>query len=279
MPTIKPTSAKDCIEFIKKHESDIENGTYKVLIEENWIPNLSEETIAFLLRHSKLGNDVLIASSRFTPISILELLAKDKNPLIRRAIAKSLNTPKSLLEQLAKDNVSDVLIEVAKNPNTQSLVLEALAKNSDPNIRSEAASHPDTPVALLETLSRDKENRVRAAIARNPSTPKSIIDILTRDTDYKVREALESSKTLNSQRRCYIATAVYGSSLAPELKYLYNFRDNVLHTTIMGRLFVFLYYLFSPPVSKLISKNEKLKFLVRFFIVKPCIQIAKKFQM
>lgn len=274
MPIIKPKSAKDCIEFIKKHESDIKNGTYKVKIEEIWIPKLSEETIEFLLGYSKLGNDTLLASSHFTPISILEWLAKDKNSVIRRSIANNLGTPMSLLKQLATDKDPDVLTGVAKNPNTSSLILEELAKNSDPDVRYAVCSNPNTAVPSLETLARDKENRVRAAIVKNPNTPKSIIDILSRDTNYRVREALE---TLESKRSCYIATAVYGSHLAPEVKYLKNFRDNVLLPTIVGRFFVFLYYWISPPVSRLISENDKLKSLVRFFLVKPCVQMARKF--
>jgi uncharacterized repeat protein (TIGR01451 family) len=63
--------------------------------------------------------------------------------------------------------------------------------------------------------------------------------------------------------RCFIATAAYGSFLDPHVTELRNFRDNYLLTNRIGRYFVALYYRYSPPVAKTISKDENLRLLTR----------------
>lgn len=58
---------------------------------------------------------------------------------------------------------------------------------------------------------------------------------------------------------CFIATAAYGSELAPEVQILRNFRDTKLLTNTLGCYFVEFYYFISPPIARVIAKNEKLK--------------------
>ena len=58
---------------------------------------------------------------------------------------------------------------------------------------------------------------------------------------------------------CFIATATYGSLLSPEVQTLRHFRDQVLLTNKPGRLMVKLYYQYSPPIAKLISKHPALR--------------------
>lgn len=45
---------------------------------------------------------------------------------------------------------------------------------------------------------------------------------------------------------CYIATCVYGSYDCPEVWVLRRFRDNNLEQTLIGRIFVRIYYAVSP---------------------------------
>lgn len=49
---------------------------------------------------------------------------------------------------------------------------------------------------------------------------------------------------------CYIATAIYGSYDSPEVVILRRFRDNTLYKYSLGRLFIKVYYLLSPPMIK-----------------------------
>ena len=62
---------------------------------------------------------------------------------------------------------------------------------------------------------------------------------------------------------CYIATAVYKDYNAPEVKILRNYRDSVLINTYIGRLFIKLYYLLSPPAANWLKNKSKLNNLIK----------------
>lgn len=62
---------------------------------------------------------------------------------------------------------------------------------------------------------------------------------------------------------CFIATAAFGSAMAPEVERLREFRDSCLLTNEPGRAFVDFYYWFSPPIADFISKSEELRQIVR----------------
>jgi hypothetical protein len=76
-----------------------------------------------------------------------------------------------------------------------------------------------------------------------------------------------------SSSNCFIATAAFGTPLAPQVKTLRAFRDRVLLTNVPGRLFVTLYYRTSPPLADFIAEHDFLRAGVRI-LMRPLIWLA-----
>ncbi|MDZ4338915.1 MAG: SBBP repeat-containing protein, partial [candidate division NC10 bacterium] len=62
---------------------------------------------------------------------------------------------------------------------------------------------------------------------------------------------------------CFIATAAFGSPLAPQVQLLREFRDRYLLTNGPGQLFTTAYYRISPPLADLVAESEVLRVTVR----------------
>lgn len=77
------------------------------------------------------------------------------------------------------------------------------------------------------------------------------------------------------QSGCFIATAVYGTPLAPEVNILRNFRDKLLLGNKLGKEFVNFYYRNSPLIANFISKHPLLRQILRKVIIGPIIRIIK----
>jgi hypothetical protein len=73
-----------------------------------------------------------------------------------------------------------------------------------------------------------------------------------------------SGSTSGGGGGCFIATAAYGSWLAPEVLTLREFRDRYLLTNGPGQAFVEGYYRVSPPAAAFIAEHEALKTAVRW---------------
>ena len=74
----------------------------------------------------------------------------------------------------------------------------------------------------------------------------------------------------NTGGGCLIATAAYGTELAPQVQYLREIRDNTVLTTSSGAAFMSgfntIYYSFAPTVADLERENPLFKEAVRVFI-------------
>ena len=78
--------------------------------------------------------------------------------------------------------------------------------------------------------------------------------------------------------QCFIATAAYGSELAPPVEYLREFRDNVVLPSKFGGIFdkiLETYYKFSPPIAEAMYHHKYFKYFMRYTVVVPFVFIVK----
>ena len=74
---------------------------------------------------------------------------------------------------------------------------------------------------------------------------------------------------------CFIATAAYGTSSAPEIDVLRDFRDDVLLRSPAGRDYVAFYYAASPPLADFIARHEILRTVVREGLIDPIVAVVR----
>ena len=67
---------------------------------------------------------------------------------------------------------------------------------------------------------------------------------------------------------CFVATACYGDSDAPEVQILRHWRDSVLTERVLGRIFIKLYYIIGPLLSNWMKKHPQLLVHVRYSLDK-----------
>lgn len=88
-------------------------------------------------------------------------------------------------------------------------------------------------------------------------------------------KTLQKGGPSQSKSGCFIATAAFGSALAPEVVFLREFRDRVLSRSCLGRWFIRTYYRMSPPLASLISKERFLRAAVRLLVLSPAVCLLR----
>ena len=75
---------------------------------------------------------------------------------------------------------------------------------------------------------------------------------------------------------CFVATAAYGTPLAPEVIAFCRFRDEVLLLSRIGQLFVNLYYFASPSCARFIGGSPLRRAVIRLLLLQPLLSLVKK---
>lgn len=76
------------------------------------------------------------------------------------------------------------------------------------------------------------------------------------------KELIEAQKS-NNNSNCFIATACYKDLYSEEVIAFRKFRDEVLKTSMLGRIFIKVYYTLSPLVFEFIYKNHKVSSIIK----------------
>ena len=106
-------------------------------------------------------------------------------------------------------------------------------------------------------LNKDVEELLKKA-KEDPARAKKYAERIL-EIDPNNQEAKNYLRPEATSSGCYVATAVYGSYDCPEVWTLRRFRDYTLAETMLGRLFIFLYYAISPMLVKWFGETQWFK--------------------
>ncbi|GIX42075.1 MAG: hypothetical protein KatS3mg129_1808 [Leptospiraceae bacterium] len=70
-----------------------------------------------------------------------------------------------------------------------------------------------------------------------------------------------------NKKKCFIATAAYGTPMAKEVEILRDFRDKYLISHLPGQILAYMYYRLSPPIARIIEKDETLRGITRVLLM------------
>jgi len=138
-------------------------------------------------------------------------------------------------------------------------ILEQLS-DMQSRLEREIPSFAITGFRLSNYMPSEVNNRVQSKMINNGSLVKeenASINILEDN-----REIVASLKE-KKKSGCYIATAVYNDSNAPQVILLHQYRDQVLLNTVTGRMFVKFYYRVSPSIAIWLNNKNRINAIIR----------------
>ncbi len=128
----------------------------------------------------------------------------------------------------------------------------------------------------IKDLENDKEYFF-AVSSIDENDNESVISAVTSGMPIDVSDFWEMYRSSGGQDDggfCFLATAAWGSYMAPQVMTLRAFRDSVLLTSAPGRAFVSFYYKVSPPLAGLISDSPLLRSVSRLALM-PAVILAR----
>lgn len=103
------------------------------------------------------------------------------------------------------------------------------------------------------------------------TTSSTTAEVTTSSTTNELTTSSTAETPPPPPKRCVIATAAYGSDVAPEVQHMRYVRDKLIGSTHIGRILVedfnAFYYLWSPSVARVIAENDFLRVVFRVLLL------------
>ena len=91
----------------------------------------------------------------------------------------------------------------------------------------------------------------------------------------KLKETFPNAE-IAEDKKCFVATAAYGSSLAPKVMTLRQLRDTRLRGNRLGRWAIRVYERYSPPLADWIAGRPVARSLVQRVVLTSLVRIARR---
>jgi len=142
------------------------------------------------------------------------------------------------------------------------------------NVRLGRAAFPDTQgmtQVFTRTMTADVAGHYTLYFLKPiPQNFRATVAVVIVDTEAVEIRDIPAATPTNFEGGCLIATATYGSELAPQVQTLREIRDNFLLETDSGKIFMNsfneLYYSFSPYIADYERENPVFKEVVKITI-------------
>ncbi|USI27903.1 CFI-box-CTERM domain-containing protein [Alteromonas macleodii] len=171
------------------------------------------------------------------------------------------STSRSVVSRSSQSSNQDILSGLKNN---SSKISQPSIKVTNTNQFAKRQTPLTNNQAILNKINSSRA--VNNAPAKSNYTPYSYQN---RQSSYK-----SGNSSSNSNKNCFIATAIYGENAA-ETNSLRRWRDNFLLKRVWGRLFVRIYYLVSPKIVGILESSPILKRRTKMLIDKIVKRINK----
>ena len=128
----------------------------------------------------------LFAKAAYTPVSLLQRLAREDDPTTLNKLVKNPATPAPLLSQLARgDGCEQRLDYIAAHPNASAALLDSLDEPESPTRRRFICSNPNTGLLQLNQLLESATLQDRKGMAKNSQADAKLLRKLWQADDDK----------------------------------------------------------------------------------------------